>query len=241
MKHYYEKSEIWFAITWIIIYVVVMGNLRNNFGDESPYSMVAILIIAGVLTAFILKNKLAEKYGLILWSNSKKYLYFIPFVLLFTVNLWFGISLHYDWYHQIFAVITMALVGYVEEVIFRGLLFKAMEKDNTTIAIIVSAVTFGVGHIVNLLTGHTSVDTVLQILYAIAVGFALVLFFYKSGSLLPCIFTHSIVNITSKFSNQNVSDRTDVFWNYGGSAFIIIVAGAYALYLFKTKKDGLKH
>ena len=35
MKKFYEKSEIWFAVMWIIIYVVVMGNLRNNFGDDS--------------------------------------------------------------------------------------------------------------------------------------------------------------------------------------------------------------
>lgn len=27
MKKFYEKSEIWFAVTWIIIYVVVMGNI----------------------------------------------------------------------------------------------------------------------------------------------------------------------------------------------------------------------
>lgn len=41
MKKFYEKSETWFAITWIIIYVVIMGNLRSNFGDESPYSLAA--------------------------------------------------------------------------------------------------------------------------------------------------------------------------------------------------------
>lgn len=60
--------------------------------------------------------------------------------------------MHYDLYHQISAVITMAIVGYVEEIIFRGLLYKAIEKDNVKQAIIISAVTFGAGHIVNLLT-----------------------------------------------------------------------------------------
>ena len=60
MRKFYEKSEIWFAVTWIIIYVVVMGNLRNNFGDESPYSMLGVLIIAAILTVFIAKNRLTE-------------------------------------------------------------------------------------------------------------------------------------------------------------------------------------
>lgn len=234
MKKYYEKSEVWFAVAWIIIYVVVMGNLRNNFGDESLYSMLGVLIIAAILTVFIIKNKLTEKYGLVCCSDSKKYLYFIPFVLLGTVNLWFGVSMHYSLLHQISAVMTMAIAGYVEEIIFRGLLFKAIEKDNVKKAIIITAVTFGAGHIVNLLTGQGSVDTILQMIYAIAIGFSFVLCFYKSGSLIPCIITHSIVNLTSKFSNHNISEQTESYWNYGATVFIILVAGAYALYLRKV-------
>ena len=234
MKKIYEKSEIWFAVMWIIIYVVVMGNLRNNFGDESLYSVFGVLTIAAILTVFIVKNRLTKKYGLVCCSDSKKYLYFIPFVLLGSVNLWFGFAMHYDLFHQISAVITMAIAGYVEEIIFRGLLFKAIEKDNVKQAIIISAVTFGAGHIVNLLTGQNSVETILQMTYAIAVGFAFAMFFYKSGSLIPCIITHSIVNLTSKFSNHKISEQAESYWNYGATVFIILVAGAYALYLCKV-------
>ena len=145
--------------------------------------------------------------------------------------------MHYDLYHQISAAITMAIVGYVEEIIFRGLLYKAIEKDNVKQAIIISAVTFGAGHIVNLLTGHGSVDTILQMAYAIAIGFAFVICFYKSGSLFPCIITHSIINMTSKFSNHNITEQTERYWNYGATVFIILVAGAYALYLHKVNKN----
>lgn len=54
--------------------------------------------------------------------------------------------------HQISSVITMVVVGCVEEIIFRRLLYKAIEKDNVKQAIIISVVTFGAGHIVNLFT-----------------------------------------------------------------------------------------
>ena len=70
LKKFYEKSEIWFAGAWIIIYVLVMGNLRNNFGDESIYSMLAVLVIAAALSTFIIKNKLTEKFGLVLWTDK---------------------------------------------------------------------------------------------------------------------------------------------------------------------------
>jgi membrane protease YdiL (CAAX protease family) len=217
---------------WIITYVVVMGNIRNNFGDESLYSILGLLAIAVVLTFFIAKNKLGIKYGLVGLLDIKKYLYFIPFILLISVNFWFGVSMHYDLLHQIFAIITMALVGYVEEIIFRGLLYKAIEKVSIKQAIVISAVTFGAGHIVNLLTGHATLDTFLQIAYAIAIGFAFVMVFYKSKSLIPCIITHSLVNITSKFSAENVA-ATSSFWKYITAFFIILVAGGYSLYLHK--------
>lgn len=173
------------------------------------------------------------KYGFVRVTNGKKYLYYIPFILLCTVNLWFGVSMHHDVTDQIFAVITMALVGYVEEIIFRGLLFKAIEKDNAKQAIIISAITFGVGHIVNLLTGQASFDTLLQIGYAVAVGFAFVMFFYKSGSLIPCIITHSVIDITSTLSNQNYGGTNAAVWNYIPAVFIIATAGGYALFLHK--------
>lgn len=238
MKKFYKKSEIWFAITWIIIYVIVMGTLRNNLGDESLYSTIGLLVIAGILTIFIVKNKLRKKYGLINnLSERKKYLYYIPFVLLCSVNLWVGVSLHFDFINQIIAVFNMALVGYIEEIIFRGFLYKAIEKESINKAIIISAVTFGMGHIVNLLTGQVSLDVFLQIGYAIAIGFSFVIFFYKSESLIPCIITHSFINMSSKFSNYiSLSEHTQLILNYVGSAFIIVVAGGYAWYLYKKVK-----
>ena len=232
MKTFYEKSEIWFAVVWIIIYVVVMGNLRNNFGDGSPVSLIGLGIIAAVLTVFIAKNKLTQKYGLTGVHDAKKYLFFIPLLLIISVNFWSGISPHYDGLNQIIAVVNMALVGYIEEIVFRGLLFKAIEKNNVKRAIIISAVTFGAGHIINLLTGQATVDTILQIVYAIAIGFAFVLVFYRSKSLIPCIVTHSLIDITSKFSAD-----TSTTMDYIIAVFIIIVAGGYTIYLAKQHEN----
>ncbi|MCQ2434602.1 MAG: CPBP family intramembrane metalloprotease [Oscillospiraceae bacterium] len=228
MKKFYEKSEIWFAVVWIIIYVVVMGNLRNNFGDGSPISTLGLGILAIVLTVFIVKNGLHRKYGFTGVQNAKRYLFFLPLILLISVNFWSGISPHDRGLTQVFAVLNMALVGYVEEIIFRGLLFKAIEKENTKRGIIISAVTFGAGHIINLLTGQATADTVLQIIYAVAIGFAFVMVFYKSKSLIPCILTHSLIDMTSKFSGQGTPAMHSI-----AAVFLTVVAGGYALYLAK--------
>lgn len=235
MKKLYEKNELLFAIVSIIIYVIVMGTLRGNFGDESPVCTIGLTAIAALLTAFILGNGLKDKYGLKKPANTKAFLYFVPFALLCTVNFWFGFRTHYSPARQIIAVINMALVGFTEELIFRGLLFRAIAKENVKEAIVISAVTFGAGHIVNLLTGHGSTETALQIVYAVAIGLSFVLAFYKGGSLIPCIVTHGIINIGSVFSNDLLPANTARLYDYCGTAFIILVAGFYSVYLVKVK------
>ena len=92
----------------------------------------------------------------------------------------------------------------LEEVIFRGLLFKAPAKDNIKSAVIISSVTFGIGHIINLFNGSgmNLLNNLCQIVFAIAVGFLLVTIFYRGGSLLPCIFVHSVINMLGTFAND---------------------------------------
>lgn len=228
MKRLYEKSEIWFAVGWILIYVLVMGNLQGNFGEDSPLSLLGLGVIAGVLGLFVFKNGLGAKYGFCRADSPKKYLYFLPFALLATVNFWPGVSSHYQGGAQVYAVLSMALAGFVEEVLFRGLLFRAIEKDSAKQAIVISAVTFGAGHIVNLLTGQAALDTVLQVFYAIAIGFSFVMVFYKSKSILPCIVTHSLINMTSTFSAESTPALDCII-----SVIVIAVAGGYAYYLAK--------
>ncbi len=238
LKRIYDKSQLTFAITWIVIYVIVMSNLRANVGDTSIISVFAVAIITGILIAFIFKNNLSKKYGFVPVKITKKYLYFIPLLLLCTVNLWFGTTMNYSIQNQIFAVLTLGMAGIVEEIIFRGLLFKAIEdKDNAKWAIIITAITFGIGHIVNLFTGHAGLETYLQIGYAVAVGFAFVMIFYKTGSLLPSMIAHFIINTTSTFIDDTSPMSKSTIWEIIVSTLVIVVAGGYSIYLIRVDKE----
>ena len=230
MKKLYDKSEITFAIILIVIYTVVMGTLRN-LGDDSPWMMLGLIVISSLIFLFVKKYDFMEKYGLTAWAkNSKEMLWFIPLWIIASINLWGGISVKYAMPGQVFAVISMALVGFAEEMIFRGFLFKAMLKDgNVKTAVIVSSVTFGVGHILNLFTGHDLIPTLNQVFFAVSVGFVLTMAFYKSGSLLPNILMHSLVDVLSLFAN-NVTPQ---WLNWVVHAVTIILAIFYCLYLTK--------
>jgi membrane protease YdiL (CAAX protease family) len=129
--------------------------------------------------------------------------------------------------------ISMLCVGFLEELIFRGFLFKAMEKDGIKSAIIVSSVTFGIGHIVNLINGSgaTLLPNLCQVVSAIAIGFLFVVMFYRGKSLLPCILAHQFINITSFFANESAIDNKTRIVQ---SIIICVIALVYACILLKT-------
>ncbi len=127
----------------------------------------------------------------------------------------------------------MLCVGFLEEVIFRGFLFKALAKENVRTAILVSSVTFGLGHILNLINGSGTefADNLWQVIVAIAIGLLFVLLFYFGGSLIPCILTHSAINVLSTFAKE-----TGLTVEKGIALHLIMLAviGIYSLILIKT-------
>ena len=231
MMNLYRKNPVLFAVMWIVIYVVVMGNLRS-LGDDSPAVLAGLAVICAGLALFIWKNGLSEKHGLASWSeNSRQMLWFVPLWIVASGNLWGGIRANYAMPGLAFAMVSMALVGFAEEVIFRGFLFKAMlDSGSEKSAIIVSSVTFGMGHIVNLLNGQGTSETVIQIAFAISVGLLFTLAFHYGGSLWPCIIAHSLIDVASVVSALEGL----LHWIYLGVAFVVIVA--YSVYLVRTGK-----
>ena len=231
MKKFYDKSELWFSLFFIMLYTGSTIPIRGELGDNSIWMLIALLIISGIILFFIKKHKLEEKYGVnILPKNAKKYFYFIPLIILAFGNLWGGIKLHFSGISLAFACISMALIGFVEEIIFRGFLFRAIEKNKgAKQAIIISAITFGIGHFVNLFAGQASIDTILQIIFAISMGFVFTFLFYKSKSIWPCVLTHAIVNVTAMFS----MDNQIIMYIY--LILSIIISIIYCTYLSKLK------
>ena len=257
LKKLYQKNEIHFALVWIGLYVVVMNiamQCCNGFDDLAsktvPQLLVpvgCILVLAVLSTAWILRNGLAEKYGLCRFQgNIRTYLWFIPLVIMSCTNLKNGLGLSAALNLSLLMMVNMAVAGYVEEVIFRGFLFRAMQKDNLKTAVIVSAVTFGAGHIVNLANTTDVLGVLLQVCYAITIGFLYTVIVYKGGSLWPCIASHMFVNGSSVFALAEgpytqwmtalFGQVTPAMLQACSALVIMLISGGYALWLWKKAK-----
>ncbi len=239
-KKLYAKSEIWFAVAWIIAYVVLASagdNISADLGIEKIVTLPVLIALSAILYFFVRKNGLAEKYGLCKPQlPAAKMLYYLPLLVLLTANLWYGTAMNLSPLETVLYVLSMFCVGFLEEMIFRGFLFKAMAKDDVRSAIIVSSVTFGIGHIVNLFNGSGAelLPNLLQVVYAIAIGFAFVMIYVKSKSLMPCILTHSIFNGLSAFANEAaMTTKRQIL----PGILLAVIGGGYALYLALAVKE----
>ena len=240
IKKLYAKSEIWFAVAWIIAYVVLASigdNISADLGIEKIVTLPVLIALSAILDFFVRKNGLTEKYGLCKPRlPAAKMLFYAPLLVLLTANLWYGIGMNLSPLETVLYILSMFCVGFLEEMIFRGLLFQAMVKNGVRAAIIVSSVTFGIGHIVNLINGSGAelLPNLLQVVYAIAIGFAFVMIYCKTKSLMPCILTHSIFNGLSAFANQAaMTPQREIV----SGILLAVIGGGYALYLTLAVKE----
>ena len=208
MKKLYEKNELTFAIIWIVVYCVLQSlanPLNKAIGIEYAASAAFCILQAVVLFAFIRKNNLQNRYGLCKSPvPAWRFLYYVPLFILASGNLWNGFAINYSPAEMACRIVCMLCVGFLEEVIFRGFLFAAIAKNSIKSAIVISSVTFGIRHIINLFNGSGMgfVNNLCQIVFAVAVGFLLVTIFYRGGSLFPCIIVHSAINTLGTFAND---------------------------------------
>ena len=234
LKKLYDKSKIWFAVLWIIAYCVLMSvadALSALIGIEKSVTLVTGILLSAILLLFLKKNGLFAEYGLCTpRASMRSMLYYVPILVMLTANLWYGVALNYGALEAVLYALSMLCVGFLEEVIFRGLLFEAMRKDSVKAAIIVSSLTFGIGHVVNLVNGSGAelLPNLLQVVYATAAGFMFVMMYYKSKSLFVCIAAHGVFNAMSVFANEaGATDEMRIIT----AILLTVITGSYALYL----------
>ncbi len=234
----YEKSELNFSLILIGIYCL-LNSLANPITEiieiDSLAAFIFNLFLSALIFLWIKKRGLCKYYGLCKPTvKANRFFWYIPLIIFMSSNLWLGVKFNLGLLGSSFYILNMLFVGFLEEIIFRGFLFKAIAKDNLKLGLVISSVTFGLGHILNLFNGSgmNLVSNICQIIGAVFVGFLFVVIFLKSSSIIPCIITHSVNNAVSVFANETAfSDKNQILvW-----AINIIIVGLYSLILCKNE------
>lgn len=90
----------------------------------------------------------------------------------------------------------------------------------------------GVEKLVTAPVGAALLPTLLQLVYACAVGFMFTVLFYKGGSLWPCMITHGVLNALSAFAVEG-TEAADMLT----AAALTVISVLYALWILKHGAD----
>ncbi len=235
MRKLHDRAPILFAFGWILLYCVFPVLLRLRSRSFGP--LTAHLVLAAAVLAFLLTCRLAGYYGLTCWpKDRKRLLYLIPLWLLATGNLWGGASREALRSPDPAALGDMILAGFLEEVLFRGFLFRGLlKKLRPGPAAAASVLVFGLLHGANLPAGRDLLSAGLQILFALAMGFLFTMVYYKGGSLLPCILAHVLINVTALFAARGAAFSRTMSLAFIAAAVLISVF--YGRYLSKLPQN----
>lgn len=237
MTDLWKKSELRFTLLWIGAYMI--GNSLSAGLFDAPHvksCAVAVFHLGASLFLFfwIRKNGLMERYGLCKMKlPAGRFLWYIPLVILASRNLWNGVTAPASAVDTVFIVCSMIGAGFLEELLFRGFLFRAVSRVGVRRGIVISSVSFGLGHIANLFNRHEMrlAENIWQIIFATAFGFLCAILFYRGETLWPCIVTHAVFNATGVFAKKvEVTDSAQIHQNM---AILLLVIG-YAWFLSGT-------
>ncbi|MEH7098055.1 CPBP family intramembrane glutamic endopeptidase [Neobacillus vireti] len=238
MKKLYERNAVLHSLVWLGIYLVlntITDNLASSMNLGFNFvSAIPNLILAVTCFIYLKRTDISDDIGLLSKPTEKSsiMLFYVPLLILPFLNLIYGINTSLSATEITFMAIMYIGVGFMEEVIFRGLMFKALEKKwNHYLVVAFISFTFAIGHIISMVAvAQSGGDTILQIANAFVVGFMFMMVILASGNLSICIITHILYNFIANISMVGYTHIQIIIWT-------IIITVFYLVYLILRGKN----
>lgn len=195
-----QKKPVLHAVIWILAYIATVS-IGDSLSASTGFSYgtgAMLLALSLVLILYLKKHAGFRAFGIakVTGLDARKVLFYIPLALLALVQFASGIDRSKSAMDIAVVCLLMIGTGFVEELLFRGFLFEGIrKKSGINRAIVISGITFGLGHIVNLARGYGYAELAGQIVVAIAVGMVLALLVAVTKNIMPGILFHILFNI----------------------------------------------
>ncbi|MBD7957380.1 CPBP family intramembrane metalloprotease [Microbacterium sp. Sa4CUA7] len=209
MRTLQDTKPIWHALIWVVIYIVSV-NIGDYVGEVIAFpamTSVVLMVLSVVLLVYLRVGRRLAFYGVrrVMSGTLPRTLFYVPLFAIAFVQYFTGFASDLDWQTVVSVVLLVVAVGFIEELLFRGFLLQALRtRGGVTRAIIISGVTFGFGHLVNLLRGYSIPDQALQLVGAVLIGIALAYCVVLTGSILPGVVFHVLFNLSGALTAHSV-------------------------------------
>ncbi|OPJ62920.1 CPBP family intramembrane glutamic endopeptidase [Clostridium oryzae] len=208
------KKDIRIVIATILI-VLIMGTYKLLISaflptlDQNLATLLRKLLQAATVIIFITSLKLWKSVGIISKISKKSVILLLPVIILSFTPLLNGFNVE-NCFELSVILITAVLIGVIEELEFRGIVFGVLKPRGSKVSILTSSLLFGLAHLLNLFYGAGFVETVLQIIFAVGFGFIVAVVRYKTDLILPQIIVHALWDFNFDIANTTFNQVVDV-------------------------------
>lgn len=244
------------AIVFVTIITIIICNIaglgsesyQTFFNTSYGYLILASVMYLVIASVFFFINRKSDN-KIISKPSWKKFFFYIFIAIISFLALYpiitcidtlladLGISLNtlpYELNTSGYLVSLLSVVilpAVVEELLFRGLIFKGLKPYGKVFSVTISALIFSLYHM--------SID---QLIYPFLIGLLLGVIMYKENNILYCIaihFTNNFLSLTLSYLNINLSYN---HWTYILIAIILLIAFVSIILYFtlKSRKEESK-
>ena len=231
-----KRHPYWFVVILeiVVIFVYLIAGTTAHFLNLANLGLYGIANLGLTIIAIALLTWMGWWKVIGFRSPNKRgdLLYFlVPFVPMF-INFIPGVEITSLW-HLIEILVIALMVGFVEEVFFRGLMLNAIKAHGLWKAAVITALLFGITHSLNALTGKSMLDDAAQIFYTVAIGFAFAALVLQKGILWPLVVAHFCIDFVNYI--QTPGFAYSPFWEILITVSIAVVFTAYGLFIMLQK------
>jgi membrane protease YdiL (CAAX protease family) len=179
-----------------------------------------------------------EKIRLTAPANRRALIYLLPFAAMVFIPVAFGFAIPEvslvegstlpAWAALFVIVVGVALgAAIAEELLYRGVMLRALESRGRVLAVVLPAVVFGLSHVSQVILGNPLVEWLPQMILIIPLGIGLGAVAFRLESLWPLVLWHFAVDVTGGLV-ANPSSLMDLAAI--GLIFVVFVVGVGLLW-----------
>ena len=230
-----ERHPLWFValleiaviVTYLLVGTAAHFTHVSNDGVAAIATTALSVLAAGLLGALGWWRVVGFRRAV----SPRDLLWFLPLLLPVLLNLVVG--LEFKELLLTFELLLIALlIGFSEETIYRGLMLNALKARGPWTAAIITSVLFGLSHSLNLLSGKSGAEILIQVCYALAIGFGFAAVALRTGLLWPLILVHALIDFTSFLGRAELSPT----WNTIAGIGVTFAFMSYGLFLMRRGK-----
>ena len=204
----------------LLIFYTANGAYSSIAEPSSPLlQFIGLVPLAAGIVIYLLVKRKGSYYFFI---GEKSFFYTVPLILVLVVILIGNRGLDMGSVSDLLWMLIMqvAVVGLIEETFFRGFMLRVLLGKGVKQAVMLTSVLFAITHAIQLLSGQSVQETILQIIYAFVVGLVLALLIVHKQSILITIGFHGLNNFLNFMGNR----ESPLFYAYIILAILLVTA-----------------